>query len=166
MQIDNEEKEEKKKKYKTNNMTTNKYDFTLPSHRQLVRHDRARVSDVELCHGGAVAARQEALEAVVGKYGVLRNRTNAMYLPEDDRRHFVAWSEACAEDFPADYWPKLWQWLEAGGAGHVVAYLRAVDLSEFDPKAPPEKTPAFWLLAEASETKAVFGDSARLLCNL
>jgi hypothetical protein len=31
-----------------------------------------------------------------------------------------------------------------GGIGHVVAYLDSVDLSGFDPKAPPPKTNAFW----------------------
>jgi hypothetical protein len=32
----------------------------------------------------------------------------------------------------------------------VAAYLAAFDLSDFDPKAPPPKTPAFWEIVDAS----------------
>jgi hypothetical protein len=77
-------------------------------------------------------------------------KTNGIYLPADDRRHFVAWSLAKKEDFDEAYWNKLWQWYEAGGFGHVVAYLRTLDVSDFNPKAPPRKTPAFWEIVNAN----------------
>jgi hypothetical protein len=38
----------------------------------------------------------------------------------------------------------LWNFYADGGFGHVTAYLSELDLSSFDPKAPPPKTPAFW----------------------
>ena len=38
------------------------------------------------------------------------HKTNGIYLPADDRRHFVAWSDRTKDDahFQADYWNKLW----------------------------------------------------------
>src|SRR5215469_2128018 len=77
-------------------------------------------------------------------------KTNGMYLPADDRRHFVAWSAAKKEDFDEAYWNQLWQWYEAGGFGHVAAYLRTLNVSDFNPKAPPRKTPAFWEIVNAN----------------
>jgi hypothetical protein len=43
--------------------------------------------------------------------------TDGIYLPEDDRRHYVAWSERTKEDFTADYWNRIHQWYENGGYG-------------------------------------------------
>src|SRR5262249_55926567 len=43
-----------------------------------------------------------------------------------------------------------WGWYAAGGIGHVAAYLAKLDLSTFDPKAPPPKTPAFWDIVDAN----------------
>lgn len=86
---------------------------------------------------------------VVGVIFTTNHRSDGLYLPADDRRHYVAWSDCTAEDFDADYWPTLYEWFASDGAGgsgsgHVAAFLRERDLSGFDPKAPPPKTPAFW----------------------
>jgi hypothetical protein len=78
------------------------------------------------------------------------HKTDGIYLPEDDRRHYVAWSEASRDDFPADYWRGLYSWYSRGGTGHVVAYLRTLDLSAFDPKAPPPKTAAFYAIVQSN----------------
>jgi hypothetical protein len=67
----------------------------------------------------------------------------------DDRRHFVAWSDCGKEDFSPGYWDGLWGWYEAGGYAHAAAYLLGLDISSFDPKALPPKTPAFWDIADA-----------------
>jgi hypothetical protein len=72
------------------------------------------------------------------------HKTDGIYLPADDRRHYVAWSELTKEDFGADYWQRLWDWYQTGGNGHVAAYLANLDLSGFNAKAPPPKTEAFW----------------------
>jgi hypothetical protein len=77
-------------------------------------------------------------------------KINGIYLPTDDRRHFVAWSDARQEDFPPSYWEDIWGWYHDGGFAHVAAYLAELDLSDFDPKAPPRKTPAFWAIVDAS----------------
>ncbi|MEX3811738.1 primase-helicase family protein [Paraburkholderia sp. BR13439] len=78
--------------------------------------------------------------------------TDGLYLPADDRRHYVAWSIAAAQDFGENYWRGLWGWYDAGGRGHVVAWLRTRDLSGFDPKGPPLKTAGFWTMVQASES--------------
>ena len=71
-------------------------------------------------------------------------------LPADDRRHYVAWSNYHKEDFAADYWNTLWSFYAEGGFAHVTAYLSELDLSSFDPKAPPPKTPAFWQIVSVN----------------
>ena len=77
-------------------------------------------------------------------------KTDGIFLPADDRRHRVAWSDLTKDAFDGDYWAKIWSWYDRGGDGHVAAYLSALDLSGFDPKAPPLKTAAFWDIVDAS----------------
>jgi hypothetical protein len=79
------------------------------------------------------------------------HKTDGIFLPADDRRHYVAWSDRRKEDFPSGYWNELWGWYEAGGFEHVSAYLSALDISDFDPKAPPRKTQAFWDIVNVSQ---------------
>ena len=78
------------------------------------------------------------------------HKADGIYLPADDRRHYVAWSELSRGDFGDDYWPKLWGWYANGGDRQVAAYLAARDLSAFDAKAPPPKTAAFWDIVDAN----------------
>jgi hypothetical protein len=77
-------------------------------------------------------------------------KTDGIYLPADDRRHFVAWSDCTKDDFSPDYWKYLYRWYEHEGCGHVAVYLRTLDISAFDPKAPPPKTDAFWAIVDAN----------------
>jgi Family of unknown function (DUF5906) len=77
-------------------------------------------------------------------------RTDGIYLPGDDRRHYVAWSDAAAADFDVDYWTTLWSWYRRGGGFEdVAAFLLGLDLAGFDPAAPPPKTDAFWAVVDA-----------------
>jgi hypothetical protein len=78
------------------------------------------------------------------------HETDGIYLPPDDRRHYVAWSTMTQEDFPEGYWKQIYGWYAAGGDRHVAAYLAAYDLSSFDAKAPPPKTEAFWAIVDAN----------------
>jgi hypothetical protein len=76
---------------------------------------------------------------------ITTNHRDSVFLLAEDRRHFVAWSNQRMKDYPEGYWERLWGWYEReGGYGHVAAYLAGLDLSAFDPKAPPPKTAAFW----------------------
>jgi hypothetical protein len=88
---------------------------------------------------------------VLGLVITTNHKTDGLYLPADDRRHYVAWSDRQASDYGEGYWRGLYGWYAAGGTGHVCAYLRSIDLSGFDPKAPPVKTPAFWAIVQAGE---------------
>jgi len=36
------------------------------------------------------------------------HKADGIYLPVDDRRHFVAWSSLSKEDFTDAYWNELW----------------------------------------------------------
>ena len=81
---------------------------------------------------------------------MLTNEKTGVYLPADDRRQLVARSEVKPTDFAEGYWKDLWGWYENGGYGHVAAYLRELDISAFNPKAPPPKTPAFWTIVDAN----------------
>lgn len=92
--------------------------------------------------------------AVFNVCGVIittNHKTSGMYLPPDDRRHFVAWSEVDPTSFSPEYFPFLYRWFADGGAAHVAAYLRELDLSGFDAKAPPPKTAAFWDIVSANQ---------------
>jgi hypothetical protein len=90
--------------------------------------------------------------AVINVTGVVftSNQRIGIYLPAGDRRHFAAWSEIDPADLPAGYFATLHRWLDdEGGSAHVAAYLHAVDLSGFDPNAPPPKTEWFWSIVDA-----------------
>lgn len=89
---------------------------------------------------------------VTGVIFTTNHKLGGIYLPVDDRRHYVAWTEATKDDFASDYWSNLYRWYADGGNDDVAAYLRNYDLSNFDPKAPPPKTAAFWALVDAERT--------------
>ncbi|MBR1193973.1 primase-helicase family protein [Bradyrhizobium sp. AUGA SZCCT0160] len=95
--------------------------------------------------------REHYVANVMGVIITTNNRVDGLYLPADDRRHFVAWSELTRDAFTEGYWSDLWGWYERGGIGDVVAFLRSMDLSRFDAKAPPPKTPAFWAIVQTNE---------------
>ena len=88
----------------------------------------------------------------VGVIYTTNHKTDGIYLPADDRRHYVAWSDLTKEDerLGETYWQKLWHWYDVEGNRAVAAYLRERDIHHFDPKAPPPKTPAFWAIVDAN----------------
>ena len=88
---------------------------------------------------------------VLGFLITTNHKTDGIYLPPDDRRHYVAWSNLTKEDFTPDYWRALWSWYCSGGFEHVAAYLSELDISDFDPKAPPPQTPAWWDIVHTSQ---------------
>lgn len=88
--------------------------------------------------------REHAVFNVCGVIITTNHKTNGIFLPADDRRHYVAWSELVKEDFTEAYWDRLWGWYAAGGIGHVAAFLAQRDITAFRAKMPPPKTPAFW----------------------
>ncbi|MGE3771481.1 MAG: primase-helicase family protein [Gammaproteobacteria bacterium] len=95
--------------------------------------------------------REHAVFNVCGVIITTNHRTDGIYLPLDDRRHHVSWSDTKREQFSDAYWRDLWGWFERGGIGHVCAYLHSLDLSGFNPKAPPFKTRAFMAIVQANQ---------------
>jgi len=94
--------------------------------------------------------REHAVFNVCGVIITTNHKTDGIYLPSDDRRHYVAWSTLTKDDFAEPYWRDLYSWYGAGGTGHVAAYLANLDLTGFDSKAPPPKTAAFWDIVDAN----------------
>jgi hypothetical protein len=92
------------------------------------------------------------LPNVCGVVITTNHKTDGIYLPADDRRHYVALCGLTKEDFRTDYWNTLYQWYERDGYCNVAAYLAQLDLSDFDPKAPPPNTPAFWAIVDANRS--------------
>jgi hypothetical protein len=107
--------------------------------------------------------------AIANVLGILitANKRTAFYLPADDRRTYVAWSQCVQADFEEGYFAKLWHWYEHGGFGHVAAYLAERDLSRFDAKAPPRKTDAFLDIVNLNRSSedAEFADAVDQLGN-
>jgi hypothetical protein len=94
--------------------------------------------------------REHSISNCCGVIITTNHKADGIFLPADDRRHYVAWSNLTKEDFVRDYWIALWDWYERGGIRHVTAHLAELDISSFDPKAPPPKTAAFWDIVDAS----------------
>src|SRR5262249_46460209 len=90
---------------------------------------------------------------------ITTNYRDGLCLPADDRRHDVNFSERRGEEFPKEFWNKFWARYDAGGFNHVAALLYQYDLSNFDPKAEPPKTDAFWYMVEANRGVA-YGELA------
>ena len=88
--------------------------------------------------------REHSVFNVVGVVITTNNKSNGIYLPADDRRHYVAWSDLDRSAFDKNYFSSLYGWFEDGGDRHVTAYLGELDPAGFNPKAPPPQTPAFW----------------------
>lgn len=87
---------------------------------------------------------------VMGVFITTNHLTDGIYLPADDRRHYVAASKIKPTDFEPGYFDRLWDWYENGGFEHIAAYLAQRDVSKFNPKAPPKKTEAFWKIVDAN----------------
>jgi len=96
--------------------------------------------------------REHDVPNVCGVIITTNYKSNGIYLPADDRRHYVAWSDSEKEDFSEAYWRGIWDWYADGGIENVAAYLARLDLAGFDPKAPPPKTDAFWHIVDAARS--------------
>lgn len=75
---------------------------------------------------------------------ITTNDWMAMYIPPEDRRMFIMHSNLpqnwhLSRELP-NYFVELFSWFESGGLANVAAWLRARDLSKFDPKGQVSKT--------------------------
>ena len=76
--------------------------------------------------------------------------TDGLFLPPDDRRHYVAWSDKKRGAYSPEFFNEIWQWYATGGTAEAVAYLLTLDVSDFDPKAPPPQTEAWHQIVSAN----------------
>lgn len=83
------------------------------------------------------------------------HKAGGIFLPPEDRRHFVSWSPRELADFADGYFKDIWGFYFNGGVHHVAAYLHSLDLSGFDAEAPPPKTQAFWEMVNASASPEI-----------
>ena len=107
----------------------------------------------------------------------MTNHRLCLYADTGERRWYMLW---CSLVLPAggparDRWDAwftgYWRWLEAGGSGAVLAYLRGRDISGFNPAARPAVTGWLedimlqardpveaWLLEQIGGAEGIFGD--------
>jgi hypothetical protein len=102
-----------------------------------------------------------AIPNVTGIVITTNHKADGIFLPADDRRHFVAWSDLDKSAFSPTYWNDLWHWYDNGGCRVVAHYLLNLDISAFNPKAPPPQTNAFFEIVNASRSPedAEFADA-------
>jgi len=80
------------------------------------------------------------------------HKAGGLYLPPDDRRHYVAWSPTPTGFFTLEYFDVLYRWFRDGGNEIVAHYLATLDISAFNAKATPTKTPAFWEIVQSARS--------------
>jgi hypothetical protein len=97
--------------------------------------------------------REYQIQNCCGVIITTNHKTDGIYLPPDDRRHFVCWSSRTKHDpeFQNGYWRDLYGWYRDGGMAHVAAYLQRRDISAFDPNSPPPITEAFWAIVTSNQ---------------
>jgi hypothetical protein len=106
--------------------------------------------DVLACNDKYI--RRHYVPNVLGLIVTTNHKTDGVYLPSDDRRHFIAWSNSRKEEFSAEYFNGMWQWfIRDGGNEHVAAYLATRDLKAFNAQALPRQTAAFFDIVNASQ---------------
>jgi hypothetical protein len=92
-----------------------------------------------------------------GQIVTSNHKYGGLYLPSDDARNYVAWSEIVREmilaTFGEDYFDRLWRWYavtrDKAGLRHVAQFLSERDLSKFNPKAPPPLTEAWHAMVQS-----------------
>jgi hypothetical protein len=76
------------------------------------------------------------------------NKLNGLHIDPEDRRYYVAWSKA--EKPTTAYFEQVWPWmLTGGGKEAALGYLRSLDISQFNPMAPPPRTEAWHDIVDA-----------------
>ena len=83
-------------------------------------------------------------------------RIDGLYLPPDDRRHYVGGTEITKEDFEKKdpILAEFWRGTRAAGSPTWWPICR-VRPAAFDPKKPPEKTAAFWRMVDSGVASEV-----------
>lgn len=94
--------------------------------------------------------REYEIPNLVGVVMTTNHRTNGIFLPRGDRRHYVAWSWRDPDKLGKEFWDNFYDKLKNGGRRDIAVYLRNYDLSTFNPKEPPPKTEHFKAIVDAN----------------
>lgn len=96
---------------------------------------------------------------------ITTNDPLSLFVPDDDRRLYFAKSKMPSKWTDSGYFQSLASYYEAGGYGHVCAYLLQRDISKFDPKRLPAPNAAH-MAATASWNEAIHNPLADVLDEL
>lgn len=170
-----------------NSITINGEDLASTFNGYLLGHKHVHINEVELGdhrEAMAITAKLKPLSTapphtlMVNQKGIkpipISNLVSAtmttnspvpIKLPQASRRVFALWSDFNPRDeeenmLPQwlEYWKGMWHWMNNGGAEAVVWYLRnKVDLSAFNPGAPPPVTEFLRDIRESSVSPVVAG---------
>jgi phage/plasmid primase-like uncharacterized protein len=100
--------------------------------------------------------RQYRVLNVVAVIYTSNHALDALYIPRDSRRHYVALSKLTRDMFKAGYFDELYAWLTwQGGLADCVAWLLKRDISTFNPKTPPKITDACARMMHAETSEEV-----------
>jgi hypothetical protein len=105
--------------------------------------------------------RQYYVPNVLGIVMTTNHLSSGLYLPAEDRRHEVYWSERIAADVDADAMKPLHDWMDSEvGIATTAHFLANLDLSGYSVKVPPPKTEAFWQMvhSHSAPENAELGD--------
>lgn len=100
------------------------------------------------------------------------NELLGMHLDGDDRRNYVAWSLTTRGDFGTpdqyeEYFRDYRTWRDKqGGAERIAQYLATLDVSSFDPGAPPPRTAAWHQIVAAGQDTEQHGELADVMDSL
>lgn len=98
------------------------------------------------------------VQNAVGVIYTSNHKLDGLFLPPQDRRHYVAWSDVGVEhageteEQRSEFWRGFQMWYDAGGLENCAAYLATRDVTSWDAKSPPPKTEAWHVIVAAGET--------------
>lgn len=113
--------------------------FTLYEHLKMIEAAPPDVLRVNPKYGA-----RHFVPNICGVIITTNHRTSALYLPADDRRHEVYWSEKEPADLEDKWSDAYYAWYENGGYEAIAHFLSEFDLSGYSVKQAPPKTAAFW----------------------
>ena len=111
--------------------------------------------------------REHPIFNVMGVVITTNHKSDGIYLPADDRRHYAVGTALCKEDFTPEYWDDLWNYYYSGGLDDVAKFLSEFDIKNFDPHAAPPKTATWWEIVNSNRDPqdAELGDIIDKLIN-
>jgi len=89
------------------------------------------------------------------------NSTLPVQINSTSRRFYAVWTDLIVRDeheemYPdwAKYWEQSWAWMENGGYAYCIDFLMKLDVSKFNPGAPPPMTEFLREIREESKSPA------------